>query len=588
MAESQATDANGNSSPRREALVVAAICVVGLSLRLLVLSTWAATPLFTSPTGDELNFHRTALGLIGQGPPVDAFLYQPLYSFYLAGLYLLFGVDLAMVRTVQLLLGLGTVLLCYGLGRELGGRAAGIWAAVLSACYGPLIFFESQLLAPAIKVPLCIASFWLLLRAGKRDRPWLLLPSGLLFGLTMMARPNLGVCLPVAGLWLWTQSGAFIRRLTGLSLALLGLGIGLSPSWIHNLSQGEAATPVSSAGGISFYIGNNPQATGAYHVPPGEHIDATSHEAYRMSLQKLAESDAGRSLSPSEVSGYWYKRGFQFWRKEPGLALALLGEKLLLAVNAEEMPIHYSYHFGREIIPLLGYLPTFAVVFPFAAMGVAMGRRRQRGVGLLIGCAGVYALTLIVYYVSDRYRLMLLPMLWPLAGLGAAQLTTLVSEGSWRRIARVLLVFGIAFAATQVPLVTESMRLQGIVSGYNLMGKAEGELGRLDQAEAYFQKAIQLAGPHHGILIRINLGIVFEKRGDFGGARMHYREVVEIAPENAFALGRLANLAEQQGDYEEALHWWEKLSVVLDDPAPARAAISRLKSRLRASLPADK
>ena len=588
MAESRATDANGKNSPRREALAIAVICVVGLSLRLLVLSTWAATPLFASLTGDELNFHRTALGLIGQGPPVDAFLYQPLYSFYLAGLYLLFGVDLAMVRTVQLLLGVGTVLLCYCLGRELGGRAAGTWAALFAAFYGPLIFFESQLLAPALKVPLDIASFWLLLRAGKRDHPWLLLPAGLLFGVAMMARPNLGICLPIAAVWFYCQSNAPKRRLTGLLLALLGLGIGLAPSWIHNLSQGEAATPVSSAGGISFYIGNNPQATGAYHVPPGEHIDATSHEAYRISLQKLAESDAGQSLSPSEVSSYWYKRGFQFWREEPGHALMLLGKKLFLAINGEEMPIHYSYRFGREIIPLLGYLPTFGVLFPFAAMGVAIGRRRHRGVGLLTGCAGAYALTLVVYYVSDRYRLMLIPLLWPLAGLGAAQLAKLVSEGSWRRIARVLLVFGIGFGTTQAPLVNESTRLQGIVSGYNLMGKAEGERGRLDQAEAYFTKAVQLAGPEHGILARNNLGVVSEKRGDFKGARTRYREVFELDPENTFALGRLADLAEQQGEYEEALRWWERLIGVLDDPAPARVAISRLKSRLQASLPADK
>jgi hypothetical protein len=588
VTELQATNADGNTSPRREALVVAAICVVGLSVRLLVLSAWAGTPLFSSPTGDELNFHRTALGLIGRGPPVDAFLYQPLYSFYLAGLYLLFGVDIAMVRTVQLLLGVGSILLCYGLGRELGGRAAGTWAALFAALYGPLILFESQLLAPALTVPFCIASFWLLLRAGKRDRPWLLLPAGLLFGLAMMARPNLGACLPIAALWLLWQPSALRRRLTGLALALLGLGAGLAPSWIHNISQGDVLTPVSSAGGISFYIGNNPQATGTYHVPRGEHIDASSHEAYRISLNKQAEADAGRPLSPAEVSGYWYNRGFEFWREEPGHALAMTGRKLLLAVNAEELPIHYSYHFGQEVIPLLGYLLTFGVLFPFAVMGTVIGWRRHRGVGLLIGCAGAYLMTLVVFYVSDRYRMMLLPLLWPLAGLGATQLADYAGTGAWRRAARILLVFGIAFGVTQVPLVSDSMRLQGIASGYNLMGKAEGERGRLDQAEGYFQKAVQLAGPDHGILPRNNLGTLSERRGDPNGARERYREVIELDPENIYALHRLAYLAEHQGDLEEALRWWERLAGVIDDPAPARAAISRLKSQLQASPPADK
>jgi 4-amino-4-deoxy-L-arabinose transferase-like glycosyltransferase len=586
VAESRAADTNERNNPRRDVLVITAICLVGLSVQLLVLSAWAATPLFLFLTGDELNFHRTALGLIGQGPPVDAFLYQPLYSFYLAGLYRLFGVDIAMVRTVQLLFGTGTILLCYGLGREIGGRAAGIWAAFFAAFYGPLVFFETQLLAPAIKVPFCIASFWLLLRAGKRDQPWLLLPAGLLFGLAMMARPNLAVCLPIAALWLWYQSADLRRRLAGLALALLGLGVGLAPSWIHNVSQGDVLTAVSSAGGISFYIGNNPQATGAYHAPYGEHIDPTSHGAYRASLEKRAEADAGRALSPSEISSYWYKRGFQFWLEEPGHGLILLGKKLLLAVNDEERSIHYTHDFGREISPLLGYLLTFGVLFPFAVMGAVIGWRRHRGVGLLIGCAGAYTVTLVVYYVCDRYRLMLLPMLWPLAGLGAAQLTEYIGNGSRRRVTQVLLVLGLAFALTQIPLVSDSTRLQGIVSGYNLMGKAEAEHGRLDQAEVYFQKAVRLAGPNHGIDPRNNLGLVLEKRGDPSGARMRYREVIKIDPGNAFALRRLADLAEQQGDFEEALTWWERLAGVLDDPAPARSAISQLKSQLQALPPA--
>lgn len=565
------------SQRRGEILFVAGILVWAAAVRALFLARWAANPLFHHPTGDEANFHRTALGLLGLAPEPDAFLYQPLYAFYLALTYGLVGPDPVAVRTIQMIIGVVTVGLVYGLGRELGGRWAGRLSALLAACYGPLVFFEGQLLAPVLTMPLTVGGLWCALRAGRTGRGWLLLPAGLLIGLAAMARPNLLFAVPVAGLWWCWRSGRWRARLVGTGLALLGLGLGLAPSWIHNALQDEGGVLISTAGGLTFYLGNNPQASGRFNVPPGKKIDASSHTAYRRSWQALAERAAGRRLTAAEVSAHWWRRGLEFWTEMPGRALALFGKKLLLALNRQEMPIHHPYFAVADFVPLLHWLLGFGVVFPFAAMGAWLERRRL-GIGLLAGCFGAYLLSLAVFYVADRYRMLLLPMALPLAGLGMVALARRVRRAGLRGAAGGLLVLVLAVVVSRPDFITDLQQTKGRYGLYNLMGMTEGERGRVDVAEHYFRRAIQIAGPEHGSTARGNLGIILEAEGRWAEARALYRKAAVLDRENRHVRRRLARLAERRGRLSEAIRWWREVAALSADPGAARAQIERLQT----------
>ena len=567
----------------REALLLAGICVLGAGVRTMFLAGWAANPLFHHPCGDELNFHQTALGLLGLGPEPESFLYQPLYSFYLALVYGLFGPDVSLARTLQLVIGLANICLFYALGRELAGRAAGRLATLLAALYGPFVFFEGQLLAPAIATPLLTGAFLCLIRAGLRERTWLLLPLGVLMGLALMARPNLVVVLPVGGLWWLLRIRSSRGRLVGAGLALAGLVMGMAPSWIHNAIRGQGFVPVSASSGHSFYIGNNPRASGLFGVPRGERIDATSHAGYRRSWIALAEQAEGRELSLSEVSSYWLGRGLDFWAEQPGDALALLGKKLLLAVNSEEMPIHHPYYAIAELVPALKWLLTFGVVFPFAVLGVWLAGRRHGGVGLLAWSFAVYLFGTAVFYVADRYRVMLLPMTIPLAALGMMELAGRARQKGVRSCWPWLLVLAAAFAVTQPSFIAEESRVRARYGIYNLMGKAEGDQGNLEQAERLFRRAILIAGPDHGAVARTNLGLMLERSGETGKALALYRRAAAMDSEYRFVRLRLASLAERAGDPREAIRWWREIERLSADSEPARREIVRLQALLEGS-----
>ena len=563
----------------REVWILVCICLVALCVRLLYLGEWADNPLFRAPMGDELNFYDTALSLLGLAPPVQTFLFQPLYPFYLAGVCGLFGVDLGVVRTIQLLIGVVSCLLFYGLGREIGGKWTGRISALLIALYGPMVFFEGTLLAPALVVPLVAGAFWALVAAGKRENFWLAAPAGLLLGVAMMGRPNLGIMVPVAAVWLLMRPWTWKRRLAALGLAAATLAVGLLPSWIHNARQGEGFTLVSSSGGINFFIGNNPQATGRFHIPKGEKFTGFTHWDFQENTQVIAERALGRKLSPSEVSAYWYGRGLDFWAERPGQALGLIGKKLLLALNGEEMPVHHPYVFAKEIVPILGWLLSFGVVFPFALLGVWLGVKRQPGAGLLVWCAAAYLATLLVFFVADRFRIAMLPMLLPLAGLGIFRLAGEHSRRSLLRMWPCLLILAASFGLTQIPMTSASFNNKAIARGYNRMGKAEGERGDLEAAEVYFRHALKLAGPDDGIAL-MNLGKVYELRGETDGAVKLYQEVAARNPENRVARILLARMAEQSGKLEEAIDWWKEVANLMADPARAHAEIRRLQARL--------
>jgi len=577
---------NTSGSTSGEILVLIGICTLAVIVRLFFLNRWAETPLFHSPIGDELNFHQTALALL-KGDPVAAFMYQPLYSFYLMIVYGIFGVSVGTVRTIQLFIGVITTMIFYGLGSELGrerGGRQGYWtgrlAAGLCAVYGPLIFFEGQMLAPGITVPLTAAAFWCLLSAGNRDRLWLLIVAGALTGLALMGRPNLLVVLPVGLIWLLLRSWSYASKALAVGLAAAGLCLGLLPSWVHNASSGQELVLVSSSGGHSFFIGNNSQATGGFHVPRGEKIDDSSHQAYRRSLTVLAERAQGQKLTPGEVSSYWYQRGFEFWGAHPGQALVLTGKKILLSVNGYERPIHHSYVFGEQLAPVLGWLVTFAVVFPFAILGILLGWRRYAGSGLLAVSGGAYLLTLVLFYVADRYRIMLLPMLLPLAGLGMVELAGRIKQVG-KKAWPYLLTLAVAFAVTQLPMTSEQAEAKAMSIGYNLMGKAEGERGDLARAEKHFRRAIELAGPGRGAVVRTNLGLILERRGDFETAKELYYEAAAASSQWRVVRIRLARMSEREGDLTEALHWWQEVADLQAEPEKALAEVKRLQMMIK-------
>jgi len=104
--------------------------------------------------------------------------------------------------------------------------------------------------------------------------------------------------------------------------------------------------------------------------------------------------------------------------RAPRRWLALLARKLLLLVNAYEIPDSeglYSCARSSSILRVLGTVLHLGVVLPLAIVGAWLAGRDGRRPGILIAILVRLALGVVTFYVFERYRYPLVPRLMILA-----------------------------------------------------------------------------------------------------------------------------------------------------------------------------
>ncbi|HEU4904751.1 MAG TPA: glycosyltransferase family 39 protein [Solirubrobacterales bacterium] len=208
---------------------------------------------------------------------------------YAAAFYATGGPREGTARIVELLFGLGAIVVCYLLGRRLNCRSAGLIAALGVAIYPPFIHSTGALFSepPAIfTLPAAVLTF-LWASEQKRLRAWLL--PGLLFGLTALIRPDY---LPV-GLAFVLLAAIYVGRERGRQPGLAAAGISFAalllpivPWTIHNQVTLDRTVPISTGGGKALYVGTFLPADGEY-----QRVKA-----------RLAERYLGRDLEPGSAA----------------------------------------------------------------------------------------------------------------------------------------------------------------------------------------------------------------------------------------------------------------------------------------------
>ena len=145
--------------------------------------TAAGSPFFDAPMADAQAFFQQAEQFaatfsLGEEP----FTGPPLYPVFLGVLFRLFGADFFAFRLIQFTLGALSVVLLYLIGRRVFSPGVGLAAGAAAAVYGPLIYFEGELLPPGLAILLGLSLVLFLLRRGYRQAPLVLpccrTPSG--------------------------------------------------------------------------------------------------------------------------------------------------------------------------------------------------------------------------------------------------------------------------------------------------------------------------------------------------------------------------------------------------------------------------
>jgi tetratricopeptide (TPR) repeat protein len=564
----------------------------GLVLRLVHLLTIRSSPFFLYLGLDPLAYHEWALEIAAGNWLGDHIFYQdPLYPYFLGLLYTLLGDHRLPVTAIQLLLGACIPPLIYDATRRALDQRAALLAGLMAAAYLPSIYYEGLILKTWLGAFLMALALWSMARAltsaSTAVRWWL--GTGVVLGLGCLVRGNLLLILPALAVWRLTApwyeqpagnetastAGPLLQRLNYREAAALALGavLILAPTAVRNRVVGGEWVLTTAQGGPNFYIGNNPiNTTGRYATLP---FVGANPKYERKGFTAEAQRRAGRTMRPTEISSYWYDQSFTWIRSHPGDWLVLTWKKFRAFWGAYEVPDNLDYGMYRRDAPILRLpLAGFGLITPLALAGAFFLWRRGGWPRALLITMAVYSASVVLFFVFSRYRLAMMPAMFPLAAYAVVEIMD-----RWRRRApgrhgmvAALTLLALCFLFVHLPVHAHgsslSYRMAAAVglprhaesssAGHYNLGLAfaqyaedgRNEQAMLEQAVAQFQLAIQedatVSQPH------AEMGKALARLGEDQRAITAYATVISMEPGKARPHHVLGILYRRTGDTEAA------------------------------------
>ncbi len=598
--------------------VVLALLALAFFWRILYLLEFRETVFFQGLVLDEANYDAWARdiaagNILGDGP----FTSNPLAPYLIGLVYAVVGRDLWWLRVVQAGVDTATCYFTFRIALHLFGRRSALVALGLAALYGPMIFLAGNLVATVWV--LAFASFALMQLTHPQPRTWRHVAAGAAFGLATLGRPNLVLMLPflpaVALLRTMNLSLRTVARPTLLWAA--GLALVLGPVGVRNALEGGGLSPLPAHGGVNLWIGNNPGADGFFKTPRGSGL-AGGQKSLVSSSIRVAEKAVGHRLTAAESSAWWRQRALRYIFDHPGDALGLAWRKLVYGVNRYEKPLETDYYYAKTYSRLLRW-PTvgFGLVCGFALAAVWLRRQDWRRWALLVVYAGIYLFSMVLTFVSMRYRMPVVVALFPLAGVAMTELWDQARSRDWRRTARSAAAVAVGLGVANYPLQVvnidhdiahthfmlgnlaqdrkdwqealkhhrEAVTLYPEWGGYyNNLGLAYLHVGQPEKAVETLNKAIALE--YGSRRVYRNLGKAYRALGRYEDAIAAFRKALEHSPRHFRTHLDLAALLEKTGQIEAARQAYRK-ALSLTKKEKNRKFVEQRLSRLDAAAASD-
>jgi len=418
------------------------IFLIALGIRLIYFIEYSRHPLFENPQVDAETYvnlaRQIAVGTFFQANTLS-FYQPPFYPFLLAFFFKCGATRLLVVHLFQILLGALNCSLIYRLGREVFSENAGRIAGILAAIYWPFIYFDGELLAPSVII---FWDLWLLLGLvlyqERRSLVWLSL-AGLALGLSAISLPTI---LPFG----WLVCPVFIlfanQKQIGQTwkpvlLFWFASIIIILPVTVYNYTRDHAVVIVSHNGGLNFYIGNSPAEARWLHLRPGE--------AWETFTATPKRENPAKEFSGAAYSDYWYRKSAHFFREQPGAFVKNLFRKLIQFWHGYEFKRNLDLYFFKDHISRLLRLPLpeFGWIAPLGWLGLLFGRKMNRKIALLSAFVGIYPVSVILFFVTARYRLPVVPVLMLFAGFAIHYLFQKLQQRKriWKELSLLALFF---------------------------------------------------------------------------------------------------------------------------------------------------
>ena len=514
-------------------LVVPIIAAVALLIRILYyFQLKNNSPVYDRLIHDSALFNELAHKVIEKGLVLDTSFYiSPLYTYFLAFVYFVFGDSFDIVRWVQFLMGVGTSLLVFAVAKKYFDKTTALVAGIMTAVYAPFLFFEGNLLGTSVVTFFLLLFFYLKTIKNNTVLQYVIsCASGLCLALAITGRPNLILLLPVPLVYYYLSGNSKKQSLLLSGFAFLGILIPLLLTGLHNKKAGGEFAILTTHGGINFFIGNNEKATGAWVAPEG--IEA-SVSAINLEQSKLfAEKEMGKELSSSQVTQFWYKRGLSWGFSHPIKWIGLLGKKFLLFWSGYETPLNFDYYFHQKYSSILK-LPflNLLIYLPFIIIGLFLSAKNWKKLWPIYAVIILVCVSIVMFFMADRYRVVVAPFLIIMAASGIVQLWRLFLSSSNKKwiysgVLVVLLILQVGYTQNRVKSSNFANDYYNLALSYIIDEDPKSSI--------FWGQRAALANPSNANT-HYNLGVAHMRLKEYDKALDAFETVLELDPASAGA-----------------------------------------------------
>jgi 4-amino-4-deoxy-L-arabinose transferase-like glycosyltransferase len=301
------------------------------------------------------------------------------------------------------------------------GSSAARIAGWLAAVHPMLVFFSGYLLteplfALAMLLALTASAAWV-----KTPRVSRAIGAGVLWGVSILARPNAMAMPFLVAAWAWVPLGLSTgprERLRQLAFLALGVVLAVGPWTLRNARELHAFVPVTTGGGPALLDANNALI---WDDPAtlGGAVSVHGIEPYASRLRGLTEPQA-------DAAAGRMAREFLMQRRAqwPQAAAAKLARFWRLTAEGGKLTKQWR-RYGTPLDALVALLDPLLiwsiVVLPFAIGGVVVTLRgpKRLFLSLPLLTIALFTLSAVVYWGALRMRFPVEPLVVFYAAVGA-------------------------------------------------------------------------------------------------------------------------------------------------------------------------
>ena len=573
------------------------VFALSLILRLVHVISMRHALFFSHPIQDEFTYDQFARAAAEHGDWAGngAFYQAPLYQYFLAVIYKLFGHNYLIPRIMQALIDSLSATGIFIIGARFFSLRVGWIAGIAAALYSQFVFNTGTLLPPTITLFLDVVLLGLLfflsettqrrVRTGKNSigQSWPWIVPGMAFGLQALAATNILALAPIFCAWIFWGAETrkktpdpsapaknakknrtvpsskpaevpIFARIVAIGFFLCGAGIAILPATIHNYLVGKEAILVSYNAGINFYIGNSGDYEKKMRSRVGYEWDA---------IKAVGEHAANYK----EASRKFMEAAEAYIAEHPIEYLCLLLHKTYLLFHGNEIYRNQAIYPDRRLSPVLrvllwktglpggpGIAFPWGVLLPLCIPGLFLAFKNRERKGIFLSVFWIaYGATIVAFFVTERYRIPLVPLMLIIAADGWSRAHEWWNSAATR--------YGLFATMGVVFLIVNwnpgPMERDTNHDAYLSVAEQFFSQGDTANADICYRKGLAL-DPTDANAWYLMAWHCFEVKGNLDSAAVYYLKANALLPRNKSILMGLARVAARQERYDDAEKWMEQ------------------------------